>query len=637
MRIMKKHKAKAVLIQCIGLFIVWEINNCNSKSCWASDIHYAVGGGDLNEVRKLLKKNPESVNEIGVYTSPRSWEEYSIFLYYAAKETISWSDYWGTPLQLAVENGDTAMTELLIQHGADVNIPQADGSTVLYLAMKHRYNNLCDLLFKHGARHNIFTAAGLGDISAVTSLVNHDPNVLQVRDYENRTALHWAAKEGRLKTVKYLLDKGADIHATNQHKVSRSETALHYASKHVDISKILIEKGAKINAGDRYGVTPLQYAARDGNIDVVKMLVSSGADVNIKDTYWGHCALHRAAAKGYKQIVELLLANGADVYVRDNTYKDVLHIAVENDYHDIVKVILNYRYRKDALAYACMCNANMMKQYLEKYPQFIRARDYQRWTALHYATAWGDPEVVKLLLDAGADREAKTITGESPLHWAARWGKLKCVEILAAQGADINIRDNNGMTPLHKAASKGQVEVVKYFLDQGMDVNIQDDEGESPLWWAASFGKRDAANFLLQKGADMNLKDRHEISPFRESVQKGHKPIVELFLEKGADVNEKLKSGWTILHDAVHWADEPELVEFLISKEANINAVYRENGQTPLHMAISKGNKKNVEILLSKGVDVKAKDNLGRNALRIASEEKQPEIVQLLRQNLGMK
>src|SRR6266481_3428903 len=140
----------------------------------------------------------------------------------------------------------------------------------------------------------------------------------------------------------------------------------------------------------------------------------------------------------------------------------------------------------------------------------VNLKDQKESTPLLYAAAFGSVDAVKILLDAGADVNAKNALLVSPLLWGA--GDLEKVRLLVSKGADVNARSKQGQTPLLIAASHdGASEIVKLLLDSGAKVNVQDVRGMTPLMLAIATDRADArvVKLLLAKGADTAIKSKN--------------------------------------------------------------------------------------------------------------------------------
>jgi ankyrin repeat protein len=116
---------------------------------------------------------------------------------------------------------------------------------------------------------------------------------------------------------------------------------------------------------------------------------------------------------------------------------------------------------------------------------------------LHHAASSNRLQIVQLLLDRGADVNAKDHNGRTPLHVASLEGEMQVVHALLDRGADINIQTKNGSTPLHDAVCVLHVEYARALLDRGADFHRVDNKGRTPLHFAASSGHLDVVHHLL--------------------------------------------------------------------------------------------------------------------------------------------
>ena len=199
--------------------------------------------------------------------------------------------------------------------------------------------------------------------------------------------------------------------------------------------------------------TPLCLACDEGHIEVVALLLEKGAKVNAKDED-NNTPLHLACHKGHAGVVELLLINGANVNAKDSDKCTPLHRACLNDHKDLVTKLLDK-------------GAN------------VNAKDEDKFTPLHLACQEGHAGVVAVLLDHEADVHAKDSTdGETPLHKAC----LSEVAILLLdKGANVNAKNEDGDTSLHLACWSGRFDMVSVFLEKGADVNAKGKDDWNPL------------------------------------------------------------------------------------------------------------------------------------------------------------
>ncbi len=390
--------------------------------------------------------------------------------------------------------------------------------------------------------------------------------------WNNKTPLHLLAENGYSKAIEAILvhigknglNEMRKIIYTPDESFDRCtpfQTAI--SNGYLDVTKVFFEKGADVEAANKYGKTPLHWAAEKGHWDVVKYLVEEkGADVMAADKD-GDTPLHWAAVKGHWDVVKYLgEEKGADAKAANN----------DGD------------------------------------------------TPLQRAAISGKLDVVKYLVEEkGADVMAADKDGDTPLHWAAVKGHWDVVKYLVEKGADVMAADRNGDTPLHRAAENGKLDVVKYLVEEkSADVMAADKDGRTPLHWAAGNGHWDVVKYLVEKGVDAKAADNVGNTPLHRAAEKGHRDVVKYLVEKGADVKTADNGGYTPLHWAIINGNL-DVVRYLVGKGADAEAVDK-YGKTLAHWAAIFGKLDVVKHLLEKGVDAKAADNDGRTPLHWAAD-----------------
>ena len=358
------------------------------------------------------------------------------------------------------------------------------------------------------------------------------------------TALHLAARRGRLAELKALLAAGADPNARNG---AAKETPLHFAAKRGRASalKALLAAGADPNARDRRGEAPLHWAAGEGHGPLVAALLAAGADPKAPNKH-GETPLHWAvpgswifsgrANRNHASALRALLAAGADPNARDRLGETPLHCAAANGHVRALRALL-----------AAGADPNA-------------PTDMKKITPLHFAARRGHALAVKALLAAGADPEAEAVTfefgaNEKPLDLAARWGNDPTVRILLAAGADPN---GVGGAPLTAAVEWGNDPTIRILLAAGADPDGLG-SGE-PMRWAVKGGHAPVVRALLAAGADPNLPNGphflfgglqgstplHAASEY-PVTHRGHTQAVKALLAAGADPQVRGEGGLTPL------------------------------------------------------------------------------------------
>ena len=255
--------------------------------------------------------------------------------------------------------------------------------------------------------------------------------------------------------------------------------------------------------------------------------------------------------------------------------------------------------------------------------------DSFRNTPLHFAAADGEPSAIRVLLDFGADVNARNELQRTPLHWAARQGNAVAVETLATAGAALNATDAWGQTPLHDAVDRGNSATVNALIEAGVSANVTDRNGFTPLHIALANDASDQEVItLIEAGASTSSRDGGGWTPLLWALDRVALPsIVQALLDAGASVTVAGDDRVTALHILVSRINHRDLVEArdllqsLLNAGASINATDRD-GWTSLMLAIADDAPTQiVDDLLAAGADVRIADDDGNTALHLAARQ----------------
>ena len=213
------------------------------------------------------------------------------------------------------------------------------------------------------------------------------------------------------------------------------------------------------------------------------------------------------------------------------------------------------------------------------------------------ACSAGSAEVVRLLLDAGAEIDPANPLDWTPLHWAcsSNKGGVEIVCTLIEAGCDVNAIDKDGQAPLHLACDKNLLAIVRLLLSRGAAIDAPGSWNYTPLHLASWQGHIDIVRLLIEAGADPNLKGAEDETALHLACTAGYLAIVQLLLDRGADVNATL-FGDTPLHLATYHG-KTDTVRLLLTARADAGIRDDRGRRTPLDIAVDNSIDNKEEIL----------------------------------------
>ncbi|KAI5782081.1 hypothetical protein DFH27DRAFT_579715 [Peziza echinospora] len=262
----------------------------------------------------------------------------------------------------------------------------------------------------------------------------------------------------------------------------------------------------------------------------------------------------------------------------------------------------------------------------------IEARGRIWQTALSLAAANGHADVARLLVGRGANIEAEDGRfGLTPVTWAASRGHEAAVELLIAAGAKIGSNGDLTQNPLHVAVQNDHAGVVVLLLRHisGPGIERPNLLGQRPLAQAAGRGNERVVRLLLGRGAAVDSPDTNFQTALFWAAGKNHAGAVRMLLDSGAAIEARDYVGQTPLSWACEWGREP-IVRLLLERGADIEARDTLYGRTPLFWAVENRHMGAARALLASGARVEATDRYGRTPLSIACEKSPARMVGLV-------
>lgn len=314
-----------------------------------------------------------------------------------------------------------------------------------------------------------------------------------------------AARTGNLETVKLLVEKNNELIKI---KDQNGTTPLHFAcsGKHLEVQKYLIEKGADVNAQEIDLSAPLHYAVFRNHTEGVELLIVKGANVNALDSK-KHTPLHLASQNGMKDIVTVLVKNGAQLELKDDYGRTPLVLGSrERGGPEVIKILLE-------------AGAD------------VNSIDNSKFNALTLAAWRGNKEVVEILLNFKAKLPEDSNVLNELVSSSVQKGILRLFKIVIDTGFDVK------KLPilLNDAASGGSKEMIQILIDQGLKINDKDINGWTPLHYAAWNGREEAVQMILQNGGDVNVRNLAGQTAYNIAEWKGNEKLKQILVSMNAE------------------------------------------------------------------------------------------------------
>lgn len=388
------------------------------------------------------------------------------------------------------EKNYIAVIKESIKNGADINAKDANGDTLLMRVVKSGYLEAAEFLTANGANVN-------------------------ARNNEDVTVLMQAVQRGfpQLARIRILMEED-NIQRDNPQMV-----------------KLLIGKGAYVNAKSKDSQTALTLAIKKGYLETTNLLLSSGADINAKNND-GLTPLMQAIKRKYNSaayfdMINLLIKNKADVNAQENSGQTVLMVAMQKDYSVDSLNLARLLIEKGADINARADDGSTVLMQVVKRPEF------------------GFADIAKMLIKRGADISATNNAGSTVLMAAVQSGNSEMPIFLIEKGADINAKDNEGIPALIQMGRKGDFNMAWLLLHSGADNDARDVNGDTVLMQFIKGGYPDQAQSLVMEGLAINVKNKEGMTPLMCAVEKNYLKLADVMLAKDVDIKMQDNNGQT--------------------------------------------------------------------------------------------
>ena len=453
-----------------------------------------------------------------------------------------------TPLTIALRERDFALAERLVQAGAGLDIDKEAGLPFIIDAVESGDSEVLEFLLAHDADVDyrgaqpttaLALAARKDELSLMNRLIEAGA-VPDVRGTSGKPLLIEAVKEGNREKFDLLISKGIDVNATVGETVGSEMTALSFAVEQgeTEMQEILLEKGAKPDVFSPSGSPLIYEVVAASDFPTTERLIKHEVNLDVV-TENGDTPLRAAVGNEDLEMVDFLLAGGADPSLVGETLDPPLLVSVGHGNIAIAHQLIAAGAKLDAdalLARSYETRDDPLMNLLlhagadpeSKFPgtdtrvfdmavqdgatgavRTLLANGAQIGDNLWAALITGQDDLIRLILEAGADPRQPGPGGEDPLNYTLTRKKFKAARLLLDGGANPNARFNEDDTWLTKSIREGNAEMALALIEGGATVEgIKCGDGHSLLGWAIAHQMEDVVAALLVAGADPNEQER---------------------------------------------------------------------------------------------------------------------------------
>jgi uncharacterized protein len=474
----------------------------------------------------------------------------------------------------------------------------------------------------------ILSAIESNDIEQVKDIISNG-----IKFTKQNSPLGLAASLGNIEIVRVLVETGCKVEWGGE--LEPSPLCLAAYEGKTEVVKFLIEKQAKLDSKDEDGFTPLMIAAAMGHLEIVKLLVEVGAKINVESEQ-GDFALLSAATNGHHEIHEYLLPLTSPKLIRrlNSSLVDFGKQRLKaKPSKELIKLIDDIASVKIKMYHRQQSIESEMLQVHKSISKIVdcQAVDLNGRNALHHAIE--SPEIITALLKHGF-RDAvniQDVDGNTALILACEnKNAIESIELLLSNGAETELKNHKGYTALmNTVISSKSNEIIRILYDAGANIEAQDEFENTALAIAyanskskyRSEGSQENVELLESLGASTN---RFVTIDFINNAEDGNNDSVIEFIRSGGNINCKGIAGISALEVAVK-SNRVDIVNILLNNGVTIN-----NIADAFIYAVSREFTEIVKILINTGLDVNVPDCNGINAVTRAVETNNIMIVEYL-------
>jgi ankyrin repeat protein len=618
----------------------------------------AAQRGDLGMVQALL--------DAGVSAKTNAPNELPVMQAFAPSEVAAGRDYASAVAQWQQTSNElqNASAYANPEFLSTIRSREAQQAAMVESLSPARWRQIRELLIKNGAACDVFAATTMGDTNQIARLLAADKNLVQARDHDGQTPLHWAVLDNDLPLTSFWLQAGASPAVTN----FAGQTPLHIAATKglVEEVKILLAADAPLDIRDTNGWTPLDAASQARQTDCIDLLIAKAPPTAHPERGLA-TTLHEAAAYGNIAALVALLDTETNLEARNELGQTPLEVAVLHGHLAAAALLVdrgaNVKVRDadgNTLLHQILLQGQLAiydrppTNWLQRVGQDRREKLYAQYLTVGQYGQGSSPmlQAASILLASGVDATATNNAGQTAAQLITDENisrgifvfdddLKKLLQLLGASGSNINWRDAEGNTALHYLANQLDTSQTASLIASGADVNATNNLGQTPLHLAAEkvggWNDNDSTvdgsfQLLIHSKANVNAQDDQGLTPLHMLAQSDmpfRSAATKALLDAGANPNLRDKQGRTPVHLFLSgkwpWDGVGGCIDILAEAGANLSAK-DDQGKAPLHYLAALGNQSPMFFIRGIGdtfilakADINARDNDGDTPLHIAA------------------
>ena len=630
----------------------------NEESCLHAAIHGICSSetvqGLIDHGANVNAVNKDGASPLFLACSAAQTDSVKLLLKAKADPNIACADGDNSLHTAIAADCEKETLQELIKSGAKVDSLNGRGRTALLLGCLYRQTDSIMALLAAGADPAICDDEGLSCIHAavdgtcsqkiLSALIRHGAHI-DAKRKDGTNALLSACTTGQSDSVNFLLGAGADVKIVKVNGNTCLQEAVRGECSN-EVLHTIIAHGVDVNAMNNRAETALLLACESAQAESAKLLMDEGADPNICNAE-GYTSLHAVIYYCWShEILQEMMRHKPHLDAQNYHGQTALFVACFERQQTSIRILLEAASNPNiasingntSLHAAVLghCDKKIIQLIIDHFAD-LNATNNRSQTALMLSCIQASEDSINVLLKAKADAKIADVDGNTCLHVAiANSLSKEVIQAIVTRGGDVHAVNNNCVSALGMACQKGQIDTIDVLIKLGADINMTDPDGNTYLLKAVRGDySKEVVQAIINNGGNVNATNNNCVSALGMACKKGQIDTIDVLIKLGADINMTDPDGNTYLLKAVREDYSKEVVQAIINKGGDVNAV-NNNYVSALGMACQKGQIDTIDVLIKLGADINKTDPDGNTyLLKAVREDYSKEVVQAIINNGG--